>query len=389
MDSCMAQWNQGKTASISLEGDVIFDLTCRNNNGKLEDKHYYHVIVNCLLLLSPSLALAANVSVASTQMKRRVSAYTNSENLRRWLRFLTPHLQVEKSMYSIAGFARRDVIRQPIVDVNHCHRSSEYLPCSWFLRDLGMKTVVESKLRSLKLQESSILNVLFIRRSGSSRDIQNLQELENRLISSRFNYSLVVFYGNESIEDTFLYFSFANVVIGYHGAGLSNVVFCKPSTMIVELSIWAYGNNLCLNESFYPKYAIWRSNKDLINTASVDWYTIYVPFNRSGFKEEKLQTYVQHMVDPYDRDGDHFLKGCGVYLLSQDVKTIYDIVEEHFSAKTPSDNHARKVESAMMQVGSVKNVLIGAGPDATFGTNVGTCLTYHSIPINHYVFGNS
>ena len=367
MDSCLAEWDRDKAISTPLDEEVIFDMTCYNEEGHLEDKHYFHVMINCLIPLSPTLALAANTSAADGHVKRRINIYTNSESLRHWLRFLLPHFHVETSLYLMTGFERKHLLRQPLIDTHHYHHKSEYLSCVWFLRDLGMVSVKEFPRGGSNSISSSVINVLFIHRSGSSRDIQNLKELEKHFAFSRFNYSMVTFKGNESARDTFLQFAYADVVVGYHGAGFSNTIFCKPSTMIIELSMWVYGDDYCLPGDRNPKYAIWRNNQDLINTAFVDWRTVYVPFNRSGLVEDELQTYVQQMTET-DRDADHFLKSCGVYLLPEDVKVIHDMIEGRFSTEIASDKRRGEIIT-----GSVKTILLGAGDNVDYGH----CYSYH------------
>lgn len=50
--------------------------------------------------------------------------------------------------------------------------------------------------------------------------------------------ALRAYWGNESVAETIRLFGRASVVIGYHGAGFSNVVFCRSGTVVLEWALW-------------------------------------------------------------------------------------------------------------------------------------------------------
>lgn len=78
---------------------------------------------------------------------------------------------------------------------------------------------------------------LFIRRQGT-RAIVNQSEVWKMLESQGFSE---VALESLSVAEQIAVFAQAEVVVGVHGAGLSNVVFCRPGTRVVELmpSAWA------------------------------------------------------------------------------------------------------------------------------------------------------
>ncbi|MDY0313770.1 MAG: glycosyltransferase family 61 protein [Bacteroidales bacterium] len=72
---------------------------------------------------------------------------------------------------------------------------------------------------------------LYVSRSGS-RSIEN----EEEVISCLKDYKFEILKCEEmTVKDQIKYFSEAEVVIAPHGAGLSNIVFCKKGTKILEL----------------------------------------------------------------------------------------------------------------------------------------------------------
>lgn len=67
------------------------------------------------------------------------------------------------------------------------------------------------------------------------RCLKNFEELEQAL-EQRFPYmNFVVFRAGASLSDAISMFSSADVVIGIHGAGFQNVMFCKPGTTVIHI----------------------------------------------------------------------------------------------------------------------------------------------------------
>ena len=64
---------------------------------------------------------------------------------------------------------------------------------------------------------------------------------------------LAVHYGNESAEATVRLFAGAQVVVGYHGAGMVNAVFCRQGTLVVEVTTFA-------DAAASHSLQIWRAN---------------------------------------------------------------------------------------------------------------------------------
>ena len=80
-------------------------------------------------------------------------------------------------------------------------------------------------------------SLLLIRRSGSRRFTQHLrirEELEK--VAMEFDLDFEMFYDNPSppVETAMVMFHTAALVVGPHGAGLSNLVYCQPGTLVIE-----------------------------------------------------------------------------------------------------------------------------------------------------------
>ena len=73
---------------------------------------------------------------------------------------------------------------------------------------------------------------LLVARKVPFRRIHNLEQVQDFL--SAYNFETVYLEGM-SVLDQILLFQSAEFVIGAHGAGLSNLLFCDPGTKVIEL----------------------------------------------------------------------------------------------------------------------------------------------------------
>ncbi|MGA2600639.1 MAG: glycosyltransferase family 61 protein [Bryobacteraceae bacterium] len=73
---------------------------------------------------------------------------------------------------------------------------------------------------------------LLVARKGLTRKFHNLEQMEAAL--SSYGFKTVYLEGMSSV-DQILLFQSAEFVIGAHGAGLSNLLFCEPGTKVIEL----------------------------------------------------------------------------------------------------------------------------------------------------------
>jgi len=73
---------------------------------------------------------------------------------------------------------------------------------------------------------------LLVARKGLTRKFHNLEQVEASL--SSYGFQTVDLQGMTAV-DQILLFQSAEFVIGAHGAGLSNLLFCEPGTKVIEL----------------------------------------------------------------------------------------------------------------------------------------------------------
>jgi len=66
-----------------------------------------------------------------------------------------------------------------------------------------------------------------------------LQEL-----AARMSAHVDVFHGNETMMAMIHKFAHADVVLAYHGAGMSNVLFCKEEALVVEVTTFSSAHNI-------------------------------------------------------------------------------------------------------------------------------------------------
>ena len=76
-------------------------------------------------------------------------------------------------------------------------------------------------------------NYYIARKKNTSRNFFNLDEIENFLIS-QMNFTKI-YLEDLSIIEQISIFNNAKYIIGIHGAGLSNIVFCNKKVKIFEI----------------------------------------------------------------------------------------------------------------------------------------------------------
>lgn len=131
---------------------------------------------------------------------------------------MNPHLKVDRLSVPSLPMpplpAPPSVWRPPVVSEEACV----------FLRD-WLSPAVSSDC------ETGSWRKIFVMRQGS-RAILNWTEMKNVLLSFGFR---VVSLESMGVADQIRVFRAAEVIVGVHGAGLANLVFCVPGTLVVEL----------------------------------------------------------------------------------------------------------------------------------------------------------
>lgn len=107
-----------------------------------------------------------------------------------------------------------------------------------------------------KQQIKSSNRIIISRKYAQGRKVIN----ENELISSLEPYGFKSYILERmTFDEQLSLFSDASIVVGPHGAGLSNILFCKPGTIIVELYSNYYNAVFyTLAQSLNLKYSIFQ-----------------------------------------------------------------------------------------------------------------------------------
>lgn len=98
-------------------------------------------------------------------------------------------------------------------------------------------------LNNLKISSASGRNIYVSRRLASKRRLENEAEVFDVLRSYDFT---IVDFEVESFEDQMRICASAKVLIGLHGAGLTNMMFMAPGSKVIELRR-ANEDNFCFN----------------------------------------------------------------------------------------------------------------------------------------------
>lgn len=121
-------------------------------------------------------------------------------------------------------------VDHPCVILNNPLKDNENIP-NWILEFYRDK--IKEKV---KINKSS--KKIFIDRSDSMSNIKNLRtiinenEVKENLSSKGFE---IVKLSSLSFQNQIELFHNANTIVGLHGAGLSNILFCQPNTKIIEI----------------------------------------------------------------------------------------------------------------------------------------------------------
>jgi capsular polysaccharide biosynthesis protein len=131
--------------------------------------------------------------------------------------------------------------------------------------------------------------LIFISRGNTrERAIVNEREFEERLYSIGFQ---VVRLETMTVREQVEMFSRAKVIVGTHGAGLTNILFCQPDTIVIELFspmfVWPLYYQICiLNKLEYYYYLAESVNQYL----DKDW-----GINKADHLKIKIDDFILHL----------------------------------------------------------------------------------------------
>lgn len=156
------------------------------------------------------------------------------------------------------------------------------------------------------------MQILAINRTGS-RSIANMDYIMSRLRSLP-GANVRVFHGRENLHQAVPFFTNADVVIGFHGAGFVNCMWSKPGTLALEISSYSDWENT----------KVWRSNRQVVEAHSkLRWITYWL----------RLQSVIPNMTrGDYEaiQDKDHWIKDrARAAIPHADVLNMLEIIMNH------------------------------------------------------------
>lgn len=209
------QYSEEQYARIANDGGAIMDraVHCRDRG----EGGYYH----WLTAIMPRLELIQTRSSYGS-LPHLIEPWAGFAM--DWLDFVAPGLVVQRSERK-AMFVRELIYASP-AQVGHSHYARNPLLLQWFrqsLKDRGISAPVHKGGR----------RKLYITRSDAPmRRLVNEDALMDRLAPLGFER---VSLSGMAVREQIQLFASASVIIGPHGAGLANVVFCEPETLVIEL----------------------------------------------------------------------------------------------------------------------------------------------------------
>lgn len=221
----------------SIDARQIFDLSClKEANGGLGNT--WHLVMECLLHMSQLIEFAER-SLRSCATDCDVIALIPAAE---W-KFISVLFSFDARHVAIIGSDCYNVRLDAVIIGEHGAMINPKGGANWSKANMLAYNITGQILnyRAQEIVRRSALASLqrpvavVIYRRGKSRSICHFfEEFLPRLQLLIPSYQTVLFYGNESVADTVVLFGRAALVVGYHGAGHANAIFCPESTVVVE-----------------------------------------------------------------------------------------------------------------------------------------------------------
>mmetsp|Transcript_53442 Transcript_53442/g.127152 ORF Transcript_53442/g.127152 Transcript_53442/m.127152 type:complete len:403 (+) Transcript_53442:333-1541(+) len=189
---------------------------------------------------------------------------------------------------------------------------------SWFDYHINSlvcrKCVLENLLKAAAVPKKTKRSVLFISRKRTRKIlVQDLLVRRLTGLAASNGFALTIYRGDESLAQTIRLFHSAAVVVGYHGSGLLNTIFCK-NTLVMEVSTYLHPPQFSSRK--------WRTLKGLVAQweTPLQWLMVWV--DHQNLRPRPPTNHSQGMKF----DWDHFVKKLDVDLGRANIDTIAEIV---------------------------------------------------------------
>ena len=169
----------------------------------------------------------------------------------------------------------------------------------------------------LTTRKDNMPNVLFILRTGSTRNILNHKELIKSLSNLPIKLQTSVF-SQMSLPDQLCLVNSSDIIISMHGAGLSHVLFMNPRSTLIELFPFSFRKTIFNNLAYIMgiNYLYWQNNR-FSNT--VTNYNLIEANKMTNMTKERIQ---RLPIDWYNMDSKNYWRNQDTIV---DVKLIYII----------------------------------------------------------------
>ena len=209
-----------KDADVIKDYDELFVLNCPYS------ANYYHWLTD---IIPRILMVKANLHAYSNA---KLLLDMNNGGLRDIPSFVTETI-------GKLGIEECDIVKQSVQEIYHVNKLFVLNPGQLFfsppsLLRLGKTFMEETFSTQGSENPEKDIDIVLIKRVGSTRSCTNLEELHNTLSQ---NNSVTVFDCDSkqySIKEQIELFKRTKVVVGAHGAGLTNIMFSKD-THLIEL----------------------------------------------------------------------------------------------------------------------------------------------------------
>lgn len=271
--NCRIYSDLSENVAVIHENRILDDISIQLSKNKL-----LNVSNNAIIKTGTRKLIQKNVKGKILSLVQGVSAINNYGH---WMLDIIPKLIISKKYESIDSYDgvyvpnikkrfQKEIIKhfdispEKIIDgseIRHIKANKIVIPKHpyWELHKHQLETVAKIdqdmiyEIRNffLKDKKYSIIenDKIFIDRSDSlfnHNQIQNYKEITE--ILEKFNFKRIQL-SNLSFYEQINLFNNAKEIVGAHGAGLTNIIFCKPGTKIIEFNTPSFRCNLFKNIS--------------------------------------------------------------------------------------------------------------------------------------------
>lgn len=231
------------SAQVNLDEGVSFYNLDRRSPVLIKESTFWQPIdIDLKIGLVPVLALP------KLQVVSDVYIIPNEQNYYHWMFDVLPYVvaiqKIDQDVTFLSGAKLTTYQLDSLSDqiethqLNHVWVNTSNLILPLRRHETGFPTASVLKIlqeyffHKFQPEETCKVNRIYVSRRNSSRAPKNEPEIEQVLISLGFR---ILECNDLSLHDQFKAFQSAEIVIGPHGAGLTNLMFCQKRTKVIEL----------------------------------------------------------------------------------------------------------------------------------------------------------